>query len=184
MFHIRNQKKGLRINNEIMADEVRLIDSDGSMLGISSYKKAMELAFEKDLDLVEISPNGVPPVCKIADYNKMMYEKSKKEKEVKKSSRTVTLKEIRLSVKIDQHDLDVKSKSAYKFLTEGNKVKASIRFRGRQQKYAADGQKVLLAFADSLQEVGTMERPPVLEGRNMSMMLSPKTEPCRKNSNG
>ncbi|WP_245570841.1 translation initiation factor IF-3 [Anaerovorax odorimutans] len=164
----------MRINDEINNKEIRLVDIDGTMLGIVSTLDALELAFQKDLDLVEISPNAVPPVCKITDYNKTMYEKAKKEKEAKKSQKLVTLKEIRLSAKIGDHDLDVKVKNALKFLSEGNKVKASIRFKGRQQKYTTDGLEVFSRFAESIKEVGSIEKGAALEGRIMSMIISPK----------
>ncbi|QHI71809.1 translation initiation factor IF-3 [Aminipila terrae] len=166
----------MRINNEINDKEIRLIDEDGTMLGIVPVPAALELAFEKDLDLVEISPNAVPPVCKIVDYNKTMYEKAKKEKEAKKAQKVVIIKEVRLSAKIDEHDLEVKSKSAYKFLSEGSKVKASIRFKGRQQKYTTDGLDVLLKFADLIKEVGTVEKAAALDGRTMTMIISPKKQ--------
>ncbi len=171
---IKNNKNELSINNEITEQEIRLIDSDGTMLGITPTKKALELAYQKDLDLVKISPNAVPPVCKITDYNKTMYEKAKKEKEDRKNQKVITLKEIRLSVNIEDHDLGVKVKNAQKFLNDGNKVKASVRFRGRQQKYANDGTDVLTKFAEAMQEVGVVEKAPSLEGRTMFMILSPK----------
>lgn len=144
------------------------------MIGIVSIEDALEKAAENNLDLVEISPNAEPPVCKIADYNKTMYEKAKKAKEAKKSQKVVNLKEVRLSAKIEDHDLNVKSKNAYKFLLDGNKVKASIRFRGRQQKYTEDGLDVLSRFADSVKEVGSVDKKPSVEGRMMTMIISPK----------
>ncbi|WP_312091446.1 translation initiation factor IF-3 [Aminipila sp.] len=171
---IRNNKNELQINSEIKDKEIRLIDEAGTMHGIVPTSEALELAYQKELDLVKISPNAVPPVCKITDYNKTMYEKAKKEKEAKKSQKMVTLKEVRLSAKIEEHDLQVKSKNAYKFLLEGNKVKASIRFKGRQQKYTADGFEVLARFADSVKEVGDIEKAPSLEGRSMMMIIGPK----------
>lgn len=174
MFGISYKKNELQINNEINDKEIRLIDADGTMLGIVSISEALELAFQKDMDLVKISPNAVPPICKIADYNKTMYERAKKKKEARKSQKIVSLKEVRLSVKIEEHDLNLKSKNAYKFLTEGNKVKASIRFKGRQQKYKEDGIEVLTKFADTLTEVGDIEKAPSLEGRTMIMIVSPK----------
>ncbi len=174
MFNISNKNEFL-INNEINAKEIRLIDADGTMLGIVSISEALELAYKKDLDLVEISPNAIPPVCKISDYNKTMYEKAKKEKESKKSQKVVALKEIRLSAKIEEHDLDFKMKNAYKFLSEGNKVKVSIRFKGRQQKYTANGYEVLSRFADPMKEVSSIEKIPCLEGRTMIMVLNPKS---------
>ncbi len=174
MFDIRNNKNELSINNEIKDKEVRLIDADGTMLGIVPIAEALDLAWKKDLDLVKISPDAVPPVCKITDYNKTMFEKAKKEKEAKKSQKTVELKEVRLSVKIGDHDLDVKIKNASKFLADGNKVKASIRFKGRQQKYAGDGTDVMEKFAEALKDAGTVEKAPLVEGRTMTMVLCPK----------
>lgn len=162
------------MNDEINDKEIRLIDADGAMLGIVSIEEALEKALESNLDLVEISPNAIPPVCKIVDYNKTMYEKAKKERQAKKSQKVVTLKEVRLSAKIEEHDLEVKSKNAYKFLLEGNKVKASIRFKGRQQKYATDGLDVFSRFADSVKEVGDIDKGAALEGRTMTMIISPK----------
>ncbi len=162
------------MNGEINDKEIRLIDADGAMLGIVSIEEALEKALESNLDLVEISPNAIPPVCKIVDYNKTMYEKAKKERQAKKSQKVVTLKEVRLSPKIEEHDLEVKSKNAYKFLLEGNKVKASIRFKGRQQKYATDGLDVFSRFADSVKEVGDIDKGAALEGRTMTMIISPK----------
>lgn len=174
VFNIRNKKDDLQINNEITDKEVRLLDADGSMLGVVSIAEAMRLAGEKDLDLVKISPNAVPPVCKIADYNKTVYEKAKKEKEAKKTQKVVELKEIRLSVNIEEHDLEVKVKNAHKFLSEGNKVKASLRFRGRQQKYTNDGNDVMSRFAEALSEIGSVEKAPLQEGRTMFMIIGPK----------
>lgn len=162
------------MNDEINDKEIRLIDADGAMLGIVSIEEALEKALTSNLDLVEISPNAIPPVCKIVDYNKTMYEKAKKERQAKKSQKVVTLKEVRLSPKIEEHDLEVKSKNAYKFLLEGNKVKASIRFKGRQQKYATDGLDVFSRFADSVKEVGDIDKGAALEGRTMTMIISPK----------
>ena len=144
------------------------------MLGIVSTSEALKLAFDKNLDLVEISPNAVPPVCKIIDYNKTMYEKAKKEKEAKKNQKVVTIKEVRLSANIEEHDLEVKSKNAYKFLSQGNKIKVSIRFKGRQQKYATDGLEVFSKFADLVKDVGSIEKSAALEGRTMTMILVPK----------
>lgn len=162
------------INNEILDNEVRLIDADGTMLGVVSIAEAMKLAGDRDLDLVKISPNAVPPVCKIADYNKAMYEKSKRDKEAKKAQKVVELKEIRLSVNIEEHDLGVKVKNAHKFLADGNKVKASLRFKGRQQKYTDDGTDVMTKFADALSEIGSVEKAPLKEGRTMIMIMVPK----------
>lgn len=167
----------MQINNEIRDSEVRLIDADGTMLGIVPIDRALSLAGEKDLDLIKISPTAVPPVCKIADYNKAVYEQVKKAKEAKKNQKVTSLKEIRLSVKIEDHDLEVKIKSATKFLQDGHKVKAGIRFKGRQQKYASAGNDVLAKFAEALKEVAAVEKIPFQEGRNLMMILSPKKPP-------
>lgn len=174
MFDIRNSKNDVLINQEITSKEVRLIDADGTMLGVVPTAEALEQAYQKDLDLIAISPNAEPPVCKIADYNKTIYEKTKKEKEAKKSQKVVELKEVRLSVNIEEHDLNVKVKNACKFLSDGNKVKASIRFKGRQQKYAGDGALVMSRFAEAVEEFGTVEKAPLQEGRTLIMILSPK----------
>ncbi|NTV89371.1 MAG: translation initiation factor IF-3 [Clostridiales bacterium] len=162
------------MNDDIRDKEVRLIDSDGTMLGVVPTKQAMELAVSKNLDLVKIVPNAVPPVCKITDYNKSLYEQSKKDKEAKKNQKVVSLKEIRLSAGIEDHDMEFKAKNAYKFLQDGDKVKVSIRFKGREMKYTSSGQEVLTKFADNLKEVGTLDRMPKLEGRVMSMIMIPK----------
>jgi translation initiation factor IF-3 len=144
------------------------------MIGIVSGKGyAQARAIENDMDLVMISPNAKPPVCKIMDYGKFMFEKAKKEKEAKKNQKVITIKEIWLKPKIEKHDFDFKAKHASKFLSAGNKVKVSVRFRGREMQYTNLGKKVLMEFVDSLKELGTAERNPKLEGRNMSVMLSP-----------
>lgn len=171
MSNIR--KNDLEINEEIRDKEIRVIDADGTMLGVISTKEAQDLAYSKDLDLVKISPNANPPVCKITDYKKAIFEQAKKEKEAKKNQKVVSLKEVRLSIKIEEHDLEFKIKNANKFLLEGNKVKASIRFKGREQKYALDGKEVLAKFAEAVKEVGTVEKLPYLEGRSMTMILNP-----------
>lgn len=174
VFTISNSKNRFFINEEITGKEVRLIDADGAMLGVIPIQEALAMAYSKDLDLINISPSAAPPVCKIADYNKTMYEMTKREKEARKNQKVVELKEVRLSVKIEAHDLEVKTKNAHKFLTEGNKVKASIRFKGRQQKYMSDGNDVLTKFAESLTEVGAIEKAPAQEGRNIFIILAPK----------
>jgi len=162
------------MNEEIRDKEVRLIDDDGSMLGVMSSKDALNLAISKELDLVKIVPNSVPPVCKIMDFNKNLFEQAKKEKEAKKAQKTSTLKEVRLSAKIDEHDFDFKVKNANKFLQDGNKVKVSIRFKGREMHYTLSGKEVMEKFASLLEEVGTIDRSPKLEGRTMIMIINPK----------
>ncbi len=170
------KKDELQLNEEIKDNEIRVIDSDGSMLGIMPTKAAMELAFAKKLDLVKIVPNAVPPVCKIIDYNKSVFEQAKKEKEARKNQKVVSLKEVRLSAGIEEHDFEVKLKSALKFLQNGDKVKVSIRFRGREMRYTGAGKEVLEKFADAVKEFGTIDKLPKLEGRNMIMIVVPKKQ--------
>ncbi len=174
VFCIR--KNQLPMNEDIRDREVRLIDTDGTMLGVMSSKDALNLAISKNLDLVKIVPNAVPPVCKIMDYGKCMFEQMKKEKEAKKNQKIVSLKEVRVSAQIEEHDFDFKVKNAHKFLQDGDKVKVSIRFRGREMRYTIAGKEVLEKFADALTDVGTIEKEPKLEGRNMMMILNPKKQ--------
>lgn len=162
------------INEQIRDKEIRLIDSDGNMLGIISSKEAQKLANSKNLDLVKIAPQAEPPVCKIMDYGKHMFELAKKEKEARKNQKVVSLKEVRLSASIEEHDFSFKLKNAIKFLQDGDKVKVSVKFRGREMNYTSLGQQVLEKFAEAVQEVGTVEKKPKLEGRNMIMILNPK----------
>jgi len=172
VFYI--SKNEMQINEDIRDLEVRLIDSDGAMLGVMSSNEAQKLAISKNLDLVKIVQNAVPPVCKIMDYGKSMFEKTKKEKEAKKSQKVVSVKEVRVSAKIEEHDFDFKVKNAYKFLQEGDKVKVTIRFRGRELRYTVNGKEVLAKFADAVIDVGTVEKQPMLEGKSMIMVLNPK----------
>ena len=165
--------KELQINEQIRDKEVRLIGADGSQLGIFSAYNAQKIADEAHLDLVKISPNAVPPVCKVMDYGKYRYEQSKKEKEAKKNQKIVELTEIRLSMTIDDGDLNTKAKTAAKFLKEGNKVKVSLRMRGRQMVYVNEGIAVVLKFAELLTEVAVIEKKPVAEGRFISMVIAP-----------
>jgi translation initiation factor IF-3 len=162
------------INEEIRENEVRVIDSDGSMLGIMSIKEAQNLAVTRNLDLVKIAPQAVPPVCKVMDYGKYMFELAKKEKEAKKTQKVVTIKELWIKPNIEDHDFEFKVKNAYKFLKDGDKVKVSIRFRGREMNYTSMGTQVLDKFAEAIIEVGVVERKPKLEGRSMIMILNPK----------
>ena len=164
------------INEEIRAKEVRVIDTDGTMLGIMSTKEALDLAGEKKLDLVNISPNANPPVCKILDYGKYRYELQKKEKEAKKKQKTTQVKEIRLSTFIEEHDVKVKANTAAKFLKDGDKVKVSLRFRGRERDYVSKGMDVMNTFAECVTEVGVVEKKPVFEGRSLTMVLGPKPD--------
>lgn len=172
MSNIR--KNELLVNEDIRDKEIRLIDTDGSMLGVLPTKDAQKLAYSKNLDLVKIVPNAVPPVCKIIDYGKSVFEQSKKEKEAKKNQKVAALKEVRLSATIEEHDFEFKVKNAYKFLQDGDKVKASIRFRGREMRYTVSGQEVLAKFAEAVKDVGIVEKQPKLEGKSMIMILIPK----------
>ena len=165
-----------KINEEIRDRELRVIDENGEMLGIMSREQALSLAEERKLDLVNISPNAKPPVCKILDYGKYRYEMQKREKEAKKKQKTIQVKEIRLSTFIEDHDIQVKAKTACKFLQEGDKVKVSLRFRGRERDYTAKGRDVMNKFAECCSEVGTVDKKPTFEGRSLTMFLAPKTD--------
>ncbi len=167
-------KQETEINSNIRDAEVRVVGADGSQLGIMSSRKANELAEEQGLDLVKISPNANPPVCKIMDYGKFVFDKSKREKEQRKNQKVVALKEVQLSMTIEQHDVDIKAKSALKFLQNGDKVKVSIRMSGRQQAYSDRGIETENAFAESLAEVAVIEKPAKVEGRHIIMVLAPK----------
>ena len=155
---------------------MRVISADGEQLGIMSREEAMNLAEQKDLDLVCIAPKADPPVCKILDYGKFKYDQQKKEKEAKKRQHTTQVKEIRLSTFIEDHDIMVKAKTEAKFLKEGNKLKVSLRFRGRERDYVARGQEVMGKYAEAVSEFGDMEKKPKMEGRNLSMVLTPKSD--------
>ncbi len=167
--------KELAINEGIKFKEVRVIDSDGSQLGILPIAKALESAYAKDLDLVNISPNAVPPVCKIMDYGKYRFEQAKREKDAKKNQKVIDIKEIRLGLSIDTHDFETKGNHAIRFLKEGNKVKVSIRFRGREMGHPEIGLETMSRFADYCSEVSTVEKAAKIEGRNMLMFLAPKS---------
>ena len=163
-----------QLNEEIRDKEVRLIGADGAQLGILSADAANALAEEQGMDLVKISPNAVPPVCKIMDYSKFCYDQKKREKDAKKNQKVVEIKEIRMSPSIDTNDLNTKVKSAQKFLSDGNRVKVSVRFRGREMAHTNLGEKLLMDFAAACAEVATMEKNPKLEGLFMDMFLTPK----------
>lgn len=166
--------KELQINEQIRDREIRLVDSDGSQLGVMPLQKARELAEQRNLDLVKIAPQATPPVCKIIDYGKFRFEQSKREKEQRKNQRTVEIKEVRLSLNIDTHDFETKRNHAVRFIGEGNKVKASIRFRGREMGHPELGQEIMRRFAESMADVANVEKPVKLEGRTMLMFLAPK----------
>ncbi|MCL2188633.1 MAG: translation initiation factor IF-3 [Defluviitaleaceae bacterium] len=162
------------INEQIRDKEVRLIDSDGTQMGIIDGREAQRLADEKKMDLVKISPTAKPPVCKIMDYSKFRFEQSKKEKEARKKQRTIEIKELRLSPNIDKHDVEVKLKKAEEFLKHGDKVKVTVRFRGRELGRTEVAYGIMNDFAGKLAELGNIEKPPKMEGRSMAMFLAPK----------
>lgn len=161
------------MNGEIRDQEVRVIGQDGNQLGIMSSREALRLAEESDLDLVKISPTARPPVCKIMDYGKFRFEQAKREKEARKNQRVMEIKEIRLSPGIDVNDLNVKVGHARRFLKGGDKVKVSVRFRGREVTHSSIGLELLKRFAEQCSEFGTIEKQPKLEGRHMHMFLAP-----------
>ena len=167
-------KQELQINEQIRDKELRVIDSDGNQLGIMSLRQALEIAEQKNLDLVKIAPQANPPVCQIIDYGKFRFEQAKREMEARKNQRVVEIKEVRLSLNIDTHDFETKKNHALRFISEGNKVKASIRFRGREMGHPELGLEIMRRFADAMSEVANVEKPAKLEGRTMLMFLAPK----------
>lgn len=162
------------INEEIRAKEVRVIDTDGSQLGIMATKEALALAQEKNLDLINIAPQATPPVCKILDYGKYHFEQTKREKEAKKKQRVIEVKEVRLSPNIDDHDMETKAKMAAKFLSGGDKVKVGVRFRGREMTRTEIGKRVLEKFVEMTADVAVVEKEAKMEGRSMVLFLMPK----------
>jgi translation initiation factor IF-3 len=166
--------KEFLVNEEIREKELRVISNDGTQLGILNSKDALRMAEEKELDLVMISPNATPPVCRIMDFGKYIYEQSKKDKEAKKNQKIVTIKEIRLSPNIDEHDINIKANNARKFLIDEDKVKVTVRFRGREAEYSFIGHKILESFVAKIQDVCLIEKPAKLEGKNMIIILAPK----------
>ena len=171
MFFIKQE---LPINGQIRAKEVQLIGDEGEKLGTISIKEALEQAEEKGLDLVLVAPNAKPPVCKIMNYGKYRFEQSKKEKEAKKKQKVLEVKEIRVTPNIEEHDFSFKAKNAKKFLQDGNKVKITVRFRGREVNNSKAGENVLNKFIEALEEVANVEKAPKLEGRNMFTILAKK----------
>ena len=162
------------INEQIRDREIRLIGEDGEQLGIMSAREAMKIAQEAELDLVKIAPAVKPPVCKIIDYGKYKYEQARKEKEAKKKQKTVEVKEVRLSPNIDTNDLNTKINNAKKFISKGNKVKVTLRFRGREMAHVQQSKHILDDFAETLADVAVVEKPAKMEGRAMSMVLAEK----------
>lgn len=167
-------KDGLLINEEIREKELRLIDENGSVLGIMSAREAQLIANEHETDLVLIAPNAVPPVCKLMDYKKYVFDQAKKEREARKNQKVVDIKEVRLTVGIGDHDFNVKLRSAQKFLEDGDKVKVTVRFGGREMKYTNEGEILIDKMAEGLKEYGTMDKRPKLEGKRMSALINPK----------
>ena len=162
------------INEQIRDREVRVIGADGTQLGIMSAREAFKLAQEAELDLVKIAPTAKPPVCKIIDYGKYRYEMARKEKEARKKQKTVEIKEVRLSPNIESNDLNTKINAARKFITKGDKVKVSLRFRGREMAHVQNSKHILDDFAEALSERATVEKAPKMEGRSMTMVLAEK----------
>ena len=173
MFFIKQE---LPINRQIRANKVQLISETGEKLGILSLNEALEKAEEKNLDLVLVAPNGNPPVCKIMNYGKYKFEQAKKEKEAKKKQKTFEMKELRVTPNIEEHDFAFKCKNARKFLAGGNKVKITVRFRGREVNNSKAGELVLNKFIESLEDIAVVEKKPKLEGRNMFTILAQKTQ--------
>ena len=162
------------INEQIRDKEIRLIGENGEQLGIMSARYAMKMAKEAELDLVKIAPAAKPPVCKIIDYGKYRYEQARKEKEAKKKQKTIEIKEVRLSPNIDVNDLNTKVGAARKFIEKGNKVKVTLRFRGREMAHMQSSRHILDDFAEQMKDVASVDKPPKIEGRNMTMFLTEK----------
>ena len=171
-----NNIKDLIINEEIRSSKVRLIDDEGEQIGVIPIKEALKMAEDKHLDLVNVAPNAKPPVCKILDYGKYKYDALKKEKEAKKNQKVINVKEIRLSPNIEKHDLEVKANQASKFLSNENRVKVSVRFRGRELGHKDLGKEVLDKFYELTKDVGQIEKKPSMEGRMMIMFMGPLTD--------
>ena len=172
---LKISKKDLQINEEIRDREVRVISNDGSQLGLMAIEEAIDLAYSKNLDLVKIAPLADPPVCKIMNYGKFKFEQTKKEKEAKKNQKVIDVKEIRLTINIDENDLNTKTKSALKFLKSGNRVKVCIRLKGREMSRSDIGFELLKKFKETCQDFGVADKEAKVEGRNIILVLSPKT---------
>ena len=169
-------KQELPINEQIKANKVQLIDENGEKKGIVDLNEALDYAFEKKLDLVMVSNRAESPVCKVMNYGKYKFEQAKKEREARKKQKTLEVKEIRVTPNIEQHDFEFKVKNARKFLEDGNKVKINLKFRGREMNYTKLGEEVLNKFIDELSEISTPEKKPLLEGRNMFIILAKKAD--------
>jgi translation initiation factor IF-3 len=171
---IQQKQQRVRVNEQIRAPEVRLIGPDGEQIGIMPIREALAQAAEAHLDLVEVAPQANPPVCRIMDYGKFKYQQSKKQQEARRRQTTIQIKEIKVRPKIEEHDMGFKLKNSRRFLSEGDKVKISVIFRGREIAHTDRGLKILAQMAEALVDVGTVEQTPRLEGRSMSMIVSPK----------
>ncbi|WP_347549342.1 translation initiation factor IF-3 [Pseudalkalibacillus hwajinpoensis] len=166
----------MNVNEGIRAREVRLVGADGNQIGVKSKNEALDMARNANLDLVMVAPNAKPPVCRIMDYGKFRYEQQKKDKEARKKQKIITVKEVRLSPNIEEHDFNTKLRNARKFLEKGDKVKASIRFRGRMITHSDIGKKVLEHLAEDCKDIATVESKPKMEGRSMFLILAPIAE--------
>ncbi|WP_188622219.1 translation initiation factor IF-3 [Caldalkalibacillus thermarum] len=164
------------VNENIRAREVRLIDVDGNQVGIVPLKKALQMARDANLDLVNVAPQAKPPVCRIMDYGKFKFEQQKREREARKKQKVINVKEVRFTPNIEEHDYNTKMRNVQRFLSKGDKVKCTIRFRGRQITHAELGRELLERLAQDVAEVGVVEKKPSMDGRNMIMFLAPKTE--------
>ena len=173
MFYIKQE---LLINEQIRLKQIQLIDDEGQKRGTMDTHEALEIAYEKNLDLVLVAPNGNPPVCKIMNYGKYKFEQAKKEKEAKKKQKTFELKELRITPNTEEHDFNFKAKNARKFIEDGCKVKITVRFRGRELNYVKQGETILNEFIEELSDIAIPEKKPVLEGKNMFIILAKKAE--------
>jgi len=165
--------KEMLINEAIKLKEVRVVDTEGNPIGIMTSEAALKIAYDQGYDLVLMAPQAQPPVCRIMDYGKFRFERDKKEKEAKKKQQTVELKEIQLSCRIDTHDFETKARHAQRFLTDGNKVRVVMRFKGREMSHIAIGQEIMQKFRDTCSELGSVDKDPVLDGRILSMVITP-----------
>ena len=173
VFYIKQE---LPINEQIRAKQVQLIDDEGQKRGVMDLNDALDIAYDKNLELLIVAPNGNPPVCKIMNYGKYKFEQAKKEKEAKKKQKTFEVKELRITPNTEEHDFNFKVKNAKKFIEDGCKVKITVRFRGRELNYAKQGEDILNRFIEELSEVATPEKKPILEGKNMFIILAKKAE--------
>jgi len=168
------------VNDEIHASEIRVVDEEGNQLGVMSPAAALKIAQEKGLDLVEVAPSARPPVCRMMDFGRYMFEQSKKEKEARKKQKVIDIKEVRLRLGIEEHDLDIKAKNARRFLEDGDKVKVTVMFRGRETMHSEKGKALLDKLINKLEDVAVVEKNGQLEGRNMIMILSPRSKEVKK----